>query len=229
VKGAAYAYKTAWIQALDNTGNNSNKSSGRRNVVLLELTPPKGKTLNGSVVQIAGPRNARQLTGESERLTFKTCNLSPTATLPKSTISIPDEPLIRYSTSNAKLLRSHGMVVSTQLAVISSIWRSEDGCASHLFFAILTILLLLSKYLYIQTFVIARSDSHAGSLRDQCREWTSLSGRILGLYGFASIASRRGSTQCQHVDVVDDASQNGGDSGQRGVHFGFDCQRPHET
>jgi len=110
---ACQAYKTAWIEALD----------GKRSVVLLELTSAKGKTLNGNTAKITGERDPKShrypividnwLTGESETLTFKICNLNPNAThRADPEADTPD--LLKYTT-NAKLRRSHGMMLDQML------------------------------------------------------------------------------------------------------------------
>ena len=106
---ACETYKTAWIEALD----------AKRPVVVLELTSAKGKTLNGNTVKATGPRDKKShrypiavenwLTGESETLTIKFCNLCPTAT--HRTDPEKDAPdLLKYS-KNAKLRISHGMML----------------------------------------------------------------------------------------------------------------------
>lgn len=106
---ACQAYKTAWIEALD----------AKRPVVLLELASAKGKTLNGNTGKITGKRDEKTnrypivienwLSGESETLTFKICNLNPNATH-RADPEVETPNLIQY-TENAKLRRSHGMTL----------------------------------------------------------------------------------------------------------------------
>ena len=102
-------YKKSWIEALD----------AKRHVVLLELTSPKGMTLNGNTVKVTGKRDKTShrypivmnnwLTGESETLNIKIFNLNPTATHQADPdAEAPD--LLKY-TKNAKLRVSHGMVL----------------------------------------------------------------------------------------------------------------------
>lgn len=102
-------YKTALIEALD----------AKRSVVVLELTSARGKTMNGNTFKITGERDPKShrypvkydnwLTGESEILTFKICNLNPNAThRADPEAETPD--LVQYSTT-AKLRRSHGMML----------------------------------------------------------------------------------------------------------------------
>ena len=111
-------FKEAWIEALDDT-------KGGCSVVLLELNSAKGKTLNGSTVKIAGKRIEKTqrypisldnwLTGETETLTFKICNLNPFATsrdqTSKTNSNKADHPKLIEYTNNAKLRVSHGMML----------------------------------------------------------------------------------------------------------------------
>lgn len=109
-KQACEAFKTSWIEKLD----------AKSKVVLLELNSAKGKTLNGNIVHITGARDKKShrypirfenwLTGESETLTIKICNLNPTATKHKTDLKEDSPNLIQYTT-NAKLRRSHGMML----------------------------------------------------------------------------------------------------------------------
>jgi hypothetical protein len=102
-------YKASWIEALD----------AKSSVVLLELTSAKGKTLNGNTVKITGKRDPKShrypimvdnwITGETETLNMKICNLNPTATRRAKTKD--DTPnLLQYS-DNALLRVSHGMML----------------------------------------------------------------------------------------------------------------------
>ncbi|CAJ1959030.1 unnamed protein product [Cylindrotheca closterium] len=110
---ACEAYKTAWIEALD----------AKHSVVVLELMSAKGKMLNSNTAKITGKRDAKShrypilvnnwLTGESDILTIKICNLNPTAThRADPEADAPD--LLQYS-RNAKLRRSHGMMLDQML------------------------------------------------------------------------------------------------------------------
>jgi hypothetical protein len=102
-------YKTAWLEALDT----------KRSAVLLELTSAKGMKMNGNKAQITGGRNPKShrypvtmdnwLTGESELMTFKICNLNPFATL-RADADAETPNLIQYSTTG-KLRKSHGMML----------------------------------------------------------------------------------------------------------------------
>jgi hypothetical protein len=102
-------YKTAWLEALDD----------KCPAVLIELTSAKGTKMNGEKVQITGGRDPKShrypvtidnwLTGESELLTFKICNLNPFATL-RADPDAETPNLIQYST-NGKLRYSHGIIL----------------------------------------------------------------------------------------------------------------------
>ena len=106
---ASQAYKASWIEALD----------AKSQVVVLELASAKGKTLNGNTAKITGKRDEKShrypivvenwLTGESETLNIKICNLNPTATH-RTDVEEDTPNLLEYS-QNAKLRRSHGMML----------------------------------------------------------------------------------------------------------------------
>jgi len=100
-------------------------TSRHRPIVLLELTSTKGKTLNDNSVTITGQRDPKThrypivfenwLTGESETLTIKICNLNPTTNYKFDTEKKKDyRNLVEY-TSNGNLKKSHGLCLHAML------------------------------------------------------------------------------------------------------------------